>query len=182
MTLTKKWLQQTIAAMESQRDEAPFGISDDHDMTLEAFKLALAGMEAEPVPGLFIKCTNIEPRPGEVTITQATPMPNGEYHDSCFQLYTAPQPLTTSERAELENYRNAQQVVPSITKHFDDIALETAREIMCDVNRRHELLGGEVQLLSRIQCRIDDALRAAMQSGAVIEGGWLAVSECRRQW
>lgn len=50
----------------------------------------------------------------------------------------------------------------AITRHFDTIALEAAREIMCDVNRRHEFLGGEVQLLSRIQCRIDDACRAAM--------------------
>ncbi|EOX3278282.1 DUF551 domain-containing protein [Escherichia coli] len=54
----------------------------------------------------------------------------------------------------------------AITQHFDTIALETAREIMCDVNRRHEFLGGEVQLLSRIQCRIDDACRAAMLQGA----------------
>lgn len=59
-------------------------------------------------------------------------------------------------------------VVPdnrAITQHFDTIALETAREIMCDVNRRHEFLGGEIQLLSRIQCRIDDACRAAMLNG-----------------
>ncbi|VUC79820.1 Eaa1 [Raoultella terrigena] len=49
-----------------------------------------------------------------------------------------------------------------ITQHFDTIALETAREILCDVNRRHEFLGGEVQLLSRFQCRIDEACRAAM--------------------
>lgn len=54
----------------------------------------------------------------------------------------------------------------AITQHFDTIALETAREIMCDVSRRHEFLGGEVQLLSRIQCRIDDACRAAMLQGA----------------
>ncbi|GCM66279.1 hypothetical protein BvCms1414_01422 [Escherichia coli] len=54
----------------------------------------------------------------------------------------------------------------AITQYFDTIALETAREIMCDVNRRHEFLGGEVQLLSRIQCRIDDACRAAMLQGA----------------
>ncbi len=63
-------------------------------------------------------------------------------------------------------YRHAQQpLVPdnrAITQHFDTIALETAREILCDVNRRHEFLGGEVQLLSRIQCRIDAACRAAI--------------------
>lgn len=66
-------------------------------------------------------------------------------------------------------YRHAQQPVEqdnsATTQHFDTIALETAREIMCDVNRRHEFLGGEVQLLSRIQCRIDDACRAAMLNG-----------------
>lgn len=70
----------------------------------------------------------------------------------------------------------------AITQHFDTIALETAREIMCDVNRRHEFLGGEVQLLSRIQCRIDDACRAAMLHGAdgnspVIPDGWVMVPE-----
>lgn len=54
----------------------------------------------------------------------------------------------------------------SITQHFDTISLEAAMEIMCDVNRRQEFLGGEVQLLSRIQCRIDDACRAAMLQGA----------------
>ncbi|HAT3644147.1 DUF551 domain-containing protein [Raoultella ornithinolytica] len=72
--------------------------------------------------------------------------------------------------AEFENvqplYRHAQQPVVmdnrAITQYFDTIALETAREILCDVNRRHEFLGGEVQLLSRIQCRIDAACRAAM--------------------
>lgn len=67
-------------------------------------------------------------------------------------------------------YRHAQQpVVPdnsAITQYFDTIALETAREIMCDVNRRHELLGGEIQLLSRIQCRIDNACRAAILAAA----------------
>ncbi|RTN83043.1 DUF551 domain-containing protein [Enterobacter asburiae] len=70
----------------------------------------------------------------------------------------------------------------TITQYFDTIALETAREIMCYVNRRHEFLGGEVQLLSRIQCQIDDACRAAMLQGAdgnspVITDGWVACSE-----
>ncbi|KAA0554464.1 hypothetical protein F0327_09715 [Citrobacter braakii] len=72
-------------------------------------------------------------------------------------------------------------VVPgnkSITQHFDTIVLEVATEIMCDVNRRHEFLGGDVQLLSRIQCRIDEACRAAMlQAGnsPVTPDGWQLV-------
>lgn len=78
--------------------------------------------------------------------------------------------MTPEERAEYDAGIEAfkamlPQPVPdnsAITQHFDTIALETAREIMCDVNRRHEFLGGEIQLLSRIQCRIDDACRAAI--------------------
>lgn len=48
------------------------------------------------------------------------------------------------------------------TGYFDTLALDTAREIMCDVNRRADFLGGDIQLLSRIQCRIDEACRAAV--------------------
>ena len=98
----------------------------------------------------------------------------------------------TDENAEFMTlYRHAQPapVVPDnrdITQHFDTIALETAREIMCDVNRRHEFIGGEIQLLSRIQCRIDDACRAAMLAAApqspgselaTVPGKWIPVSE-----
>lgn len=54
------------------------------------------------------------------------------------------------------------QPVVAITQHFDTIALDTAKMVMCDVNRRDEFLGGDIQLLSRIQCRIDEACRAAM--------------------
>lgn len=50
----------------------------------------------------------------------------------------------------------------SNTDYLDTLALDTAREIMCDVNRRADFLGGDIQLLSHIQCRIDEAFRAAM--------------------
>ncbi|MFU0912969.1 DUF551 domain-containing protein [Kluyvera intermedia] len=72
-------------------------------------------------------------------------------------------PKQLSLMRELREVRRAKgEPVSAITPHFDTIALETATEIMCDVNRRNEFLGGDVQLLSRIQCRIDDACRAAM--------------------
>ena len=76
-------------------------------------------------------------------------------------------PKQLSLMRELREVRRANgEPVSAITPHFDTIALETATEIMCDVNRRNEFLGGDVQLLSRIQCRIDDACRAAMLQGA----------------
>lgn len=74
--------------------------------------------------------------------------------EECRILYAAPQ---------------LPQPAVAITQHFDTIALDTAKMVMCDVNRRDEFLGGDIQLLSRIQCRIDEACRAAMLRGAVPE-------------
>lgn len=47
--LTKEWLQQTIAELESVRDEIPFGIDTNSELELAAFKMALAAMDCEPV-------------------------------------------------------------------------------------------------------------------------------------
>lgn len=41
---------------------------------------------------------------------------------------------------------------------------------MCDVIRRSDFLGGDIQLLARIQCRIDEACRAAMLAQPVSQG------------
>lgn len=48
-TITKQWLQQTIAEYEANRDELPFGLDTNSSIELQAFKLALASLEAEAV-------------------------------------------------------------------------------------------------------------------------------------
>lgn len=63
-------------------------------------EIALASLEAEPVA--FVKS-------GYALCYYRTPSEYGLKIGD--KLYSAPQPLTTSERAELENYRNAQQEV-----------------------------------------------------------------------
>ncbi|HGH4679969.1 TPA: hypothetical protein ACJIWS_000058 [Enterobacter roggenkampii] len=47
--ITKQWLQQTIAEYEANRDELPFGLDTNSAIELQAFKLALASLEAEAV-------------------------------------------------------------------------------------------------------------------------------------
>lgn len=47
--LTKEWLKQTIAEYEANRDELPFGLDTNSAIELQAFKLALASLEAELV-------------------------------------------------------------------------------------------------------------------------------------
>lgn len=53
--ITKEWLQQTIAEYEASRDEIPFGLETNSAMELEAFKIALAAMGAEPAGYHVIK-------------------------------------------------------------------------------------------------------------------------------
>ncbi|MGG7183420.1 hypothetical protein [Klebsiella aerogenes] len=53
--LTKEWLQQTIAELESVRDEIPFGIDTNSELELAAFKMALAAMDSEPVGSNYRK-------------------------------------------------------------------------------------------------------------------------------
>ncbi|ELD7986836.1 hypothetical protein RKS97_001646 [Enterobacter hormaechei] len=48
-TLTKEWLQQTIAQLEEERDATPGAVNEDAAKALAAMKLALASLEVEPV-------------------------------------------------------------------------------------------------------------------------------------
>ncbi|WGL85414.1 hypothetical protein QFB84_14990 [Enterobacter hormaechei] len=52
-TLTKKWLQQTIAELEEEHDAVPGVVNEDAANALVAMKLALASLEAEPVVWLL---------------------------------------------------------------------------------------------------------------------------------
>lgn len=72
----------------------------------ELFRMALAGMEAQPVAVVDIQRGRGDGKKYALCFTSS----GHSLPDDVYNLYTAPQPLTTSERAELENYRNAQQV------------------------------------------------------------------------
>lgn len=152
--IDKQWLQQKIAEREAARDDIQFGLDEDDSNTLAALRIALASLEAEAVAFR----SKLKP-------PSAIGSENWDYTDhrqpDAFELENCViEPLYTAPPVPVSVPGNS-----AITQYFDTIALEAAREIMCDVNRRHEFLGGDVQLLSRIQCRIDDACRAAMRHG-----------------
>ncbi|EHQ7133015.1 DUF550 domain-containing protein [Salmonella enterica subsp. enterica serovar Ituri] len=48
-TITKEWLQQTIAEFENTRDDIPFGLDDDDAKILIVLKRALASLERERI-------------------------------------------------------------------------------------------------------------------------------------
>lgn len=51
--LTREWLQNRIADMETTRDDIPFGFSEDGNNELAAYKLALAAMNAQSAAVLY---------------------------------------------------------------------------------------------------------------------------------
>lgn len=97
MTLTKEWLQQTIAEYEANRDELPFGLDTNSDIELQAFKLALASIEAEPVAWI------VHARTGDQVTTDGGYVANAEgilgLHST--PLYTAPpEPVSVPDYPE----------------------------------------------------------------------------------
>lgn len=109
MTLTKSWLQKQITDLEATRDEIPFGLDEDGNNTLAALKMALAGMEAEhkdKAPELSRVIYHFRDWNEGFPVERF----KADYVISWMlaNYPPAPHPLTTSERAELENYRNAQ--------------------------------------------------------------------------
>ncbi|HDR2392170.1 hypothetical protein LH668_13840 [Enterobacter kobei] len=48
-TITKQWMQQTIAEMEEHCDLFPGDLDDNHGRVLAALRIALASLEADPV-------------------------------------------------------------------------------------------------------------------------------------
>lgn len=145
MTLTK---EEQIQAIYDLKVGYTLGHADIAILKSMARHL-LASMEQEPIAWLNDAYLGRGVVDGEAGSEDAGPGYIPVYREPT---YTAPPaPVVPGNRA--------------VTQNFDTIALETAREIMCDVNRRHEFLGGDVQLLSRIQCRVDEACRTAMPQG-----------------
>ncbi|EGI6492521.1 DUF550 domain-containing protein, partial [Salmonella enterica subsp. enterica serovar Hvittingfoss] len=84
-TITKEWLQQTIAEFENTRDDIPFGLDDDDAKILLVLKRALASLTAEPV--LYAaEETLAYAKMGELHLTCLSE-PMG---DAVIPLYTAP--------------------------------------------------------------------------------------------
>lgn len=175
MTFTKEQLREklehriTVAAKYPDVEEA--------QLDADIFKLALsalAGMEAEPSLHRWRRVT-VEPygpyqwHYGDF-IGYSSPVDGleDEYY------YTAPHPLTTSERAELENYRNAEQVVPDERAAFESFM----EKHLGDVVDRSRALNGDNEYMAWDMAvgLIAWQGRAAMQSGAV-KDGWVAVHQ-----
>lgn len=149
-TLTKEWLQQTIAELEEERDATPGAVNEDAANALAAMKLALASFEAEPV-GYFGRFDADD----EDLIDQCSHNISG-----AFPLYTAP-PAPASVPDEEQCKPHPVMAVKGelgFLDHFDRIISERDEDI--DIGQ----LGSsnyEALMLAAL-----DAFRAAMFQGA----------------
>ncbi|EAA1780462.1 DUF550 domain-containing protein [Salmonella enterica] len=123
-TITKEWLQQTIAEFENTRDDIPFGLSDDDAKILIVLKRALVSLDAEPVRYLNKfsgTCVTLEQQPN-ASDDVAVYMP----------LYAAP-PASERERIRREHAEWSDKTFGDVgpvgpLKHLSKEALETAAE------------------------------------------------------
>ena len=95
-TLTKEWLQKTIAELEEERDATPGAVNEDAAKALAAMKIALASLEAEPVFEVEVS-GNHWLNAGPVDDSDFSGMPDGVN-----QLYSAP-PVPLSMPAAYEH-------------------------------------------------------------------------------
>ncbi|WP_343103253.1 hypothetical protein [Escherichia coli] len=144
-SITKEWLQKTITSIESARDEIPFGLEEDQNNMLTAFKIALASLEAKPVAWTDDEELRDVKQYGFGEIFQCPP---DKYADP---------------RRVISLYREP-PAVPAV--------LERLRAIVSDpraLPRRKEWVSGQQYsyvLLENVEAMVDEACRAAMLHSA----------------
>lgn len=140
-SITKEWLQKTITSIESARDEISFGLEEDQNNMLTAFKIALASLEAKPVAWTDDEELRDVKQYGFGEIFQCPP---DKYADP---------------RRVISLYREP-PAVPAV--------LERLRAIVSDpraLPRRKEWVSGQQYsyvLLENVEAMVDEACRAAM--------------------
>lgn len=104
-TITKEWLQQTIAEYEANRDELPFGLDTNSAIELQAFKLALASLEAKPVAWRYRHHNGLAPSNWKVVDSEDECNVAPNYQRQA--LYTAPPaPVSVPDEREAFNTWN----------------------------------------------------------------------------
>ncbi|MBL6096696.1 DUF550 domain-containing protein [Salmonella enterica subsp. enterica serovar Typhimurium] len=123
-TITKEWLQQTIAEFENTRDDIPFGLSDDDAKILIVLKQTLAALTAEPVRYLNKFSGTC------VTLEQQS---NAADDVAVYMPLYASQPASERERIRREHAEWSDKTFGDVgpvgpLKHLSKEALETAAE------------------------------------------------------
>ncbi|ECP8614937.1 DUF550 domain-containing protein [Salmonella enterica subsp. diarizonae] len=155
-TITKEWLQQTIAEFENTRDDIPFGLDDDDAKILIVLKRALASLEREQVRHEHAEWS-------DATFGDVGPI-GPLKHLSKEALETAAEPGDLSEWADMQFLLWDAQRRAGITD--EQIALAMVEKLAVNKKREWpEPKDGEPRL------------HIKEQSAPVIPDGWISCSE-----
>lgn len=158
ISLTKEWLQQTIAELEEERDATPGAVNEDAANALAAMKLALASLEAEPV--------------GEVVL--------GEYDDCGCRPDAKVVCIAADGQADWENFKDGTRlyIAPPAPVSVPDFGALTK----CIVQRLVDYGVADDDAIASAEEFVYNACRAAMLQGAEpvttaykLPEGWVAV-------
>lgn len=107
-TITKEWLKQKIADMETTRDEIPFGLDEDDSNTLAALRIALASLEAEAVGYVDAEYAELL-KSGHVESCSLY----AEQGEGCITVFSAPTaPATVPDRSMFEKWWESEHGSP----------------------------------------------------------------------
>ncbi|ECD4884109.1 DUF550 domain-containing protein [Salmonella enterica subsp. enterica] len=196
-TITKEWLQQTIAEFENTRDDIPFGLSDDDAKILIVLKQTLAALTAEPVRYLNKfsgTCVTLEQQ-SNAADDVAVYMP----------LYASP-PASEREQVRREHAEWSDKTFGDVgpvgpLKHLSKEALETAAEpddlsewadmqfLLWDAQRRAGISDEQITLAMVEKLAVnkkrewpgpkdgEPRLHIKEQPESVTQDGWISCSE-----
>ncbi|EAP1707554.1 DUF550 domain-containing protein [Salmonella enterica] len=196
-TITKEWLQQTIAGFENTRDDIPFGLDDDDAKILIVLKRALVSLDAEPVRYLNKfsgTCVTLEQQ-SNAADDVAVYIP----------LHTTP-PVPERERIRREHAEWSDKTFGDVgpvgpLKHLSKEALEAAADpsdplewadmqfLLWDAQRRAGITDEQIALAMVEKLAVnkkrewpepkdgEPRLHIKEQSAPVIPDGWISCSE-----
>lgn len=195
--LTKEWLQNRIADMESTRDDIPFGFDESGNNELAAFKLALAAMDSEPViadcdpevyeKGVSVCLVAIPKETAEVicqNITAATGCKvdwhyfGGRVHIKALRAASQPAPVVPDE-----SYQQLSELYHAQEKRLFKIAQRIKGPTF---DKYSHSPSQAIDVLEAVIFGEDDACRAAMlatvpqspgSEPATVPGKWIPASE-----
>ncbi|HFG0086011.1 TPA: DUF551 domain-containing protein [Escherichia coli] len=188
--LTKEWLKQTIAEYEANRDELPFGLDTNSAIELQAFKLALASLEEEPVAWL-----HSENGLGIPAITRSKNIADSWLSKGWYvqPLYIAkPVPVVPDARPSLNNgivgFDEGWNACRAAMLHGAEPVSQTYKlpplsssEVNDAAWKLHNMLTEHVPLNGRqfnnLKGCFYEALKVAMRNYPVTPDGWISCSE-----
>lgn len=131
-TLTKEWLQRTIAELEVERDSVPGAVNEDAAMALAAMKRALASLEAEPIGAFHIADQQVGGTSDYIK--------DGEWpiDDGVIEVYAAPPaPMAVPEKCPAE-------IRELMSSHSDDLFNDEDAQEIWNACRAAMLQGAEL--------------------------------------